>query len=286
MRAVGGKFGPPGPVYSLEKLFTEKELQLTHNTAALAAHKHILTHHVGKDGQVTESPSDSTEASHQEENDENLAAPMMERHHSTRSTRGGHANHHANFVDDKILGLETLTSFDLPANLEKISTHEPKLPPLNGQHYAKGYGKTADSNSPPSLMNEDINQDLALINMYKQYENIHGSGSVFQVENGGRKVLQSCITPLQDGRFVSYHQGQRPDGEAVRKELGLPTNGSSKDDGSGGVATPQKDAEREKEKAGGLTPGHAPTTMPMSRQSSVGGVVMSRQGSGKGKRRA
>ncbi|KAJ2894278.1 hypothetical protein MKZ38_007786 [Zalerion maritima] len=282
LKTNGGKHGTPTQTYSLDKLFTEKELLLTHNTAALAAHRHILTHGVGKDGLAAESPPGSGNEGNQDDNEEHLAAPMMERHHSTRSTRGGHAHH--NFIDDKVLGLEALTSFDLPSNLEKVTSHEPKLPPLSGLQYAKGYGKTSEMNTPPSLPSEEISQDLAIMGMYKQYETIHGKGSNFAVENGGRKVLETCITPLQEGRFVSYHQGKRPEGESVRKGLGLPTNsnGNVKEDVH--MVTPQKESDKDKA-MGGLTPGQPPTSVPMSRQSSLGGVGMSRQGSGRGKRR-
>lgn len=279
MRTVGVKPGAPTPVYSLDKLFTEKELLLTHNTAALAAHKHILTHGIGKNG-VTIEASGAANVGKSEDNEEPLAAPMMERHHSTRSTRGGNTHH--NFMDDKILGLEALTSFDIPNNLEKISSHEPKLPPLQGLQYSKGYPKTNEVNTPPSLANDEIGHDLSIIGMFKQYEQIHGRGSNFGVDNGGRKVLETCVTPLQNSRFVSYHRNEPPDADDLRKELNLPSNGNGRDDIN--LATPQR--ESEKEKVGAFATAHPSTSVPMSRQSSLGGVGMNRQGSGRGKKKS
>lgn len=282
LRSVGGNREHLTQTYSLDKLFTEKELMLTHNTAALAARKHILTHRVGKDGLVTESPTGSADALNNDDNEEHLAAPTMERHHSTRSTRGGHAQH--SLMDDKILGLETLTSFDIPSNLEKASSHEPKLPPLQGLQYAKGYGKTNEANTPPGLQTDEISHDLAVINMFKQYEKIHGRGSNFTVENGGRKVLEACVTPLQEGKIVSYHQGEKPEVDGIRSKLGLPASSSSGKE-EAGASTPQRDADKEKG-VGGVTPVHLTTTsVPMSRQSSVSAAGMSRQGSARGKRR-
>lgn len=300
LKTSTGKHGTPTQTYSLEKLFTEKELTLTHNSAALAAHKHILTHGVGSDGLAVDSPPGSGDSGAQEDNEEHLTAPMMERHHSTRSTRGGggaaHAHH--NLLDDKVLGLEALTSFDISGNLEKMSSHDPKIPPMQGLlHYTKAYGKTAEPNTPCSLQTDDISQDLAIINMYKQYENIHGMGSNFGVDNGGRKVLETCMAPLQAGKSVGFYQADRPETDSVRKGLGLPasTNGSGNGNGHGNgngngngkgkdkeTTTPQKDKDKAPET---LTPGQAPTSVPMSRQSSLGGVGMSRQGSGRGKRR-
>lgn len=245
-------------IYSIDKLFTERELSMTYNAAALAAHKYILSHPKNGADNGGGSPKD-TDSSNEEANGEDgdhddakspPSSQMMERQpsHATRSTRGG--AHNQSFVDDKVLGLVALGQLDLPANWDKIVAQEPKLPPLIPTQYAKPYSKSAEQNTPAGLANEDASADMAIMALFRQYEQVHGVGSNFDIPNGGRRLLEEMAYTPKDNRYVAYLQGPRPDPQKLQEELRLAAESGSN------------------------------TGVPMSRQSSLGGVAMSRQGTG------
>ncbi|KAH9907870.1 Sds3-like-domain-containing protein [Xylariomycetidae sp. FL2044] len=265
-----------GPVYSIDLLFTDKELSMTYNTAALAAHKHLLTRR-DANGNVLPSPEES-DAGNGEANDDDddTSAPAMERQpsHATRSTRGG--QNHQNFFDDKVLGIEGLANFELPGNLDRMAAQEPKLPPLIHSQYSKSYVKN-ESNTPTALAPDDAHHDLMVMNVFKTYQSRHGTGSNLDQSNGGRRILEAMAVPQSKSRYATYLKGPRPSVDALSETLGIPTNLG--DEPAGAVPT-------------NLAPGVAATAantssagVSMSRQSSLGGVAMSRSGSARGKRK-
>ena len=259
-----------GPVYSIDKLFTDKELSMTYNTAAMAAHKHLLTRRDANGNVIT--PPEGSESGNGEGNEDEdaaePAAPMMERQqsHTTRSTRGGHNNH--NFVDDKMLGIEGLANFDL-ANLDKMAAQEPKLPPLIHSQYSKAYVKS-ESNTPTALSNEDATHDTMVMNVLKNYQKQHGPGSNLDSVNGGRRLLEVTAPPQRKSKYVTYIQGDRPPIEHLSESLGIQS--SVRDDPVGAAPL-------------GVPTIGSPAGTSMSRQSSLGGVAMSRSGSARGKRK-
>jgi hypothetical protein len=254
-----------GPLYSIDKLFTDKELSLHYNTAAIAAHQYILRNRVNGVSSPDESDSGNGD-DNGDDVDSAPSAPMMERQvsHATRSTRGG-ANQ--NFLDDKILGIEGIANFEVPANLDLVHAQEPpKMPPPVPQQYLKPYPRSADQNYPVPLPQDDIVSDLSVIGFFKQYDQSHKPGSHLDAPNGLRKVLEAVATPYTQGRYVAFTSAPRDDPESLRDTLGLPAANNMRDQPS---------------------PGHAPSAailsnaaVPMSRQSSLGGVAMSRQGTG------
>ncbi|EPE07422.1 deacetylase complex subunit [Ophiostoma piceae UAMH 11346] len=295
-----------GPVYSIDKLFTDKELAMTYNNAALASHKYLLSHRtkVNSNGELVSSNSDTESG-----DDDNhgmssyrdatpLASVGMERvpSHATRSTRGGNngtsnAAASSNFVDDRLVGLEALTNFEMPSNLEKLAVNEPKMPPMFMSNYAKPHSKM-DANTPATLSGDDVSSDLSVIKTLRQYERAHGVGSNFDNSNGGRKVLEATAFAPHDSRYVAYLKHDRRDdpAEDLRKDLRLPAllssngNGHSSSNGPAAVTssvrdepmTPSHSASAAAAASALLNPLHA---TPMSRQSSQGGAAMSRQGS-------
>ncbi|KAI0200580.1 Sds3-like-domain-containing protein [Astrocystis sublimbata] len=256
-----------GPVYSMDKLFTDKELSLTYNTAALAAHKHLLTRRDAR-GNVLPSPEES-DGSNGEANDdeEELSAATMERQpsHTTRSTRGGQQN----FYDDKILGIEGLANFELPGNLSKMAAQDPKMPPLIQSHYVKAYVKS-ESNTPACLSLDETQHDLTVMTIYKNFQSKNGRGSNIDVDNGGRRLLETMSIPQRRSKNASYVQRPRPSTDALSDSLGV--SSSVRDDPAGSQLP--------------LNPvANSSAGAPMSRQSSLGGIGMSRTGSGRGKRK-
>ncbi|KAF5022005.1 hypothetical protein F66182_5962 [Fusarium sp. NRRL 66182] len=266
-----------GPVYSIDKLFTDKELSLNYNTAALAAHQYVLRNRVNGGGLSPEdSDSGHGEANGDHDADSQPSAPAMERSvsHATRSTRGG-TNH--NFLDDKVLGIEGIANFEV-GNLDLIHAQEPpKMPPPVPQQYLKPYPRTADQNFPVPLSNDDIQSDMSVMGYFKQYDASHKPGAHLDTQGGLRKVLEAVASPYQKSQYVAFTSAAREDPEHLRDTLGLPAISSLRDQPSpahAGAAT--------------SVAALSSAAVPMSRQSSAGGVAMSRQGSsstrGKGRK--
>jgi hypothetical protein len=256
-----------GPLYSIDKLFTDKELSLTYNTAAVAAHQYILRHH-GSGGQIPSPDSDSADEGHengdQDVNEPWPSAPMMERapSHATRSTRGGAT---LAFVDHKILGLEAIESFEVPSNLAKLHAQEaPRMPPSAPAQYLKPNLRSTDQNTPLALPVDTINADLQVMGYFKQFDQTYRSGSGLQMNGSFRAVLEQASIPSSEGKQIALVNVERRDPDQLRKELGLP---------------PAEQVSPEKQTGVAATAlGGAISAIPMSRQSSQGGVPMSRQG--------
>lgn len=254
-----------GPIYTIDKLFTDKELSLHYNTAALAAHRFILRN---KANGTAVLPEDSDSNNGDEGDSESVpSAPAMERNasHATRSTRGIPTQ---NLVEDKILGIEGIANFELPANLDMIHAQEPpKMPPPVPQQYLKPYPRTADQNFPVALSQDDIVSDLSVIGFFKQYDQTHKPGAHLDAPSGLRKVLEAVAVPYHQSKYVAFTGAPRDDPENVADALGLPTTSNLRDE-----VTPPRSGP------GGAS--YSAASVPMSRQSSTGG----RQGAAGGSR--
>lgn len=245
-----------GPLYSIDKLFTDKELSLHYNTSAIAAHQYVLRNRANGSGSSPEdSDSGNGDADNAEDNESIAAAPMMERQvsHATRSTRGAAQN----FIDDKILGIEGIANFEVPASLDLIHSLEPpKMPPPVPQQYLKPYPRSVDQNYPIPLSLDDVNSDLQVMDYMKRYDTTHKPGAYLDAPSGLRKILETVAVPYSQSRYVAFAGAPREDPESLRETLGVVS--SIRDQPSpmpGGYAA-----------------------APMSRQSSLGGVAMSRSG--------
>ncbi|TQW00556.1 hypothetical protein V2A60_001631 [Cordyceps javanica] len=275
-----------GPVYSIDKLFTDKELSMHYNTSAIAAHQYVLRNRANGNASLPDDDSDSGHANGDGDDNESTpsAAPAMERNvsHATRSTRGGGAAAAAsaaaaaqNFLDDKILGLEGIINFELPGNLDLIHAQEPpKMPPPVPQQYLKPYPRTADQNFPVPLSQDDIASDLTVMGFFKQYDQTHHRpGAHLDASTGMRRILEAVALPYHRGKYVAFTGAPRDDPEAVSDSLGL--------------ASSLRDQPSPPGPSGAAFSSAAAAAVPMSRQSS-GGTTMSRQatgGSGRGKGR-
>ncbi|KAL7624066.1 hypothetical protein AAE478_005623 [Parahypoxylon ruwenzoriense] len=281
-----------GPVYSIDKLFTDRELAMTYNAAALAAHKHLLIRR-DTNGNILTSPDESVAGNgDMNDDDEGMSAVAMERQpsHTTRSTRGGHGQQ--NFHDDQVLGIEALANFEIPGNLDKVSGYEPKLPPLIHSQYSKAY-RREESNAPPPAHDADRDRDLAVMKLFKTYQARHGVGANLEANNPGRKLLEAFAPPLHKSKYVAYTQGPRASFDNLSESLGIqesdlreePANAEAGNptSESAGVAKDSPAVAAKGSPAVGSK--DSPAGVPMSRQSSLGGVAMSRSGSARGKRK-
>ncbi|KAK8086193.1 nif-specific regulatory [Apiospora phragmitis] len=128
------------------------------------------------------------------------------------------------------------------------------------------------------LNQDDAQQDFMIMNVFKSYQRQKGTGSNIDEPNGGRRLLENMVYSPAAPRHVAYIQGQRPSVEHLSESLGVSSSSLRDEPGLGSSIL------------SGLAPGvvannHASPAPPMSRQSSYGGAAMSRQGSGRGKRR-
>ncbi|KAF6834978.1 deacetylase complex subunit [Colletotrichum plurivorum] len=252
-----------GPAYSIDKLFTEKELTMAYNAAAIAAHKHILRHKAYANG----GSSPGSDSGHGEDCDQDSeafhAAPMMERtsSHATRSTRAGI---NQNLID----AVEGANGLDLPKYLEILHPHEPaKLPSSSMTNYFKPVRGNTDANLPQSLSQDEIASDIMIMDLFKKYDANHKPGDSIDHPNGSRRLLEASIVPYTKAPWTGFKPGPRPDPTSLTDDL-QPIESSARDE----PPPPSSLA--------------AVAAVPMSRTSSAaGGAAMSRQGSSRGKGR-
>ncbi|XXG97230.1 hypothetical protein Hte_003525 [Hypoxylon texense] len=267
-----------GPVFSVEKLFTDKELAMTYNAAAVAAYKHLLRRDAN--GNIISSPDESVAGNGDaNDEDEDLSAVNMDRQpsHTTRSTRGGHGQQNAH--DDIALGVEALPI--LPNNLDRLASSEPKLPSFTHVNYTKPY-RADIANTPHCLETPERDNDLAVMRIFKNYQAHNGIGSNLNHSNGGRRLLETMVPPLPKGRLVAYTQGPLPSTEALSESLGV----QDSDLRSEQAGNEQKENAATAKDSPAVAAKDSAAAIPMSRQSSLGGAAMSRSGSGRGKRKA
>ncbi|RDA87931.1 hypothetical protein CP532_1687 [Ophiocordyceps camponoti-leonardi (nom. inval.)] len=257
-----------GVAWTIASLFTEKELSMHYNAAALASHSHILRHRTNGNAPSPQG-SDSGNGGDNEAGDgeaAQLSAPTMERQpsHATRSTRVAAQN---NFSDDKFFGIEGIGSYDLPSNLDLMhgSDCTPKMPMVtNYPPYTKANAK-ADPSLPSTLSEKEVSLDSQIMACLKQYDLNRSPGSHLDNPKGLRKTFEAVSVPYQAGRFVSFAKVNREnETEALRESFG--------------VGLPPTSNVRDQQSPGRGMNGQAAGGTPMSRQSSAGGVAMSRQG--------
>ncbi|KAK1703970.1 Sds3-like-domain-containing protein [Colletotrichum lupini] len=251
-----------GPAYSIDKLFTEKELSMAYNAAAVASHKHILRHKPYANGGSSPGSDSGNGDENGEHDSEALSAPTMERtsSHATRSTRAGI---NQNLID----AVEGANGLELPKYLEIMQPHEPaKLPSVSVTNYFKPVRGNTDGNLPQPLSHDEINSDIMVMDMFKKYDYNHKPGDSIDHPNGSRRILEASITPYTMTPYTGFKPGPRPDPTKLREDL-MPIESSIRDE-----APPSSLA--------------AIAAVPMSRTSSAtGGAAMSRQGSARGKGR-
>ncbi|RDW64906.1 hypothetical protein BP6252_10557 [Coleophoma cylindrospora] len=216
-------------LYSVEKLFTEKELSLTYNTAALAAHQYMVRHPPYGNDSLDSPPNGKSESSseygkgHRENDDEMDALPSpvaMERQysHATRSTRNAAP---VNFG----MGVEGIADLNYPGNLSALARQIPKLPPNLPSVMQKAYVKGDTANQPSGLAADEASAELDVIRKARSYNDDRGYGRNLELHHGGRTLLAEVATPKRpsspSGKFSHF---LKADGREMlshlREELG------------------------------------------------------------------
>ena len=249
-------------LYSIDKLFTEKELAMTYNQAALAAHRYMQRHQPYAEDVDTPPNGKSEEGSELEKTviaemdfnddaDSLLGGADMARQfsHATRSTRGAMM---PNFVTG--IGVDALGDLNYPGNMEALTKQIPKMPPFLAAVMQKGYVKGDAANQPAGLTSDEATAELDIIRRGRSYNDTAGFGRNLELDNGGKPLLEAVATPRR------YEYWVKSDNKGLLDGKGLLTS------------------NLREELAGGE---------PMSKQSSrgiseMGGTPMSRQNTGEG----
>lgn len=281
------------PVYSIDKLFTEKELAMNYNYAAQAAFEYIVRHKVAGSGGGSppngsaSSNSDNPDTQNQNDDKDDIAgsppaAPAMERQfsHATRSTRGAANGNHVLHN-----GVEVVADIALPQNISRISTLMPKHPPLIPANMATSWRKET-ANQPQQATEEQIAADLYHIRQCKQVNSLEIEGEKNPVRsldlNGDREVLKTMLAP--PGQFqtlLTVPDGKIPSNEARRRDEPTQSSysnvrGEAIGEGMGGVGMSTQTSFAGYSDAGGV-PMSRSGTNDMSRTGNEGGRRRGRQ---------
>ncbi|KAF2092186.1 hypothetical protein K490DRAFT_70835 [Saccharata proteae CBS 121410] len=272
------------PAYSIDRLFTDKELAMTMNHAALAT-SHFFAKLKSQDQQreqrqeqqVTNGTANGTsadtvmpDATHEADpaaatpDDSTPAAPEMERTQSYHATRG---STRTNPLADLALAAERTSTLPFAPSVA------PVILPAN-----VGTKANASAPTPPGLSNADVDHDFALM-----ARPTDGSDDL------NEKLLKAAVAPLRTRQYQLMPPG------AVREEAGPPagTRGilpqgidyaaMSAGNSVAGAASVASEAAAPTSAPAAATGGVA-----MSRTgngSSLGGVEMRRTASGRGRGR-
>ncbi|KFY85604.1 hypothetical protein V500_08258 [Pseudogymnoascus sp. VKM F-4518 (FW-2643)] len=263
---------PECPLYSVDKLFTEKELSLLERQAAEAAHKYMVRHKFNEAATRSQSDSDGSRngdadpRNNDSTPDSPLIAPAMDR--TTRSTRGIGGTT-SGFIGST--GIEVIADLTLPSTFTGQLNQMPRLPPPLYPSMTKFFGSTKGDNMRPNLTEgvagDELNQDMNRIEWGKRVNSQLKPGASLDqdVETdkgtipGDRRFLAAAIA--EPGVYPVWLSGKKRE-ERIESEFGV---------GKRAAARLGLDAEEMGSTA-------------MSKQSSrggseVGGVEMSREGS-------
>ncbi|KAI9648685.1 hypothetical protein NHQ30_003323 [Ciborinia camelliae] len=212
-------------LYSIDKLFTDKELAMTYNQAAQASYAYMVRHapyeddnnspQNGRSDSSSDTDKMNTTAGDPENDgpDSPPAAPTMERQpsHATRSTR-------ANLNTGT--GIDILSDLAYPGNMAAITKQIPKLPPLLASNMQKGYVKGDAANQPQGLAPDEVNAELEIIRRGRTYNDERGFGKNLDLENGGKSLLEAVSTPRRAQTYYVRSDNKGSMLSNLREELG------------------------------------------------------------------
>lgn len=255
---------PELPLYSVEKLFTEKELSLLERQAAEAAHKYMVRHKFNEaasrsqtDGSDGSRNGDDDKANNESNPDSPLIAPTMDR--TTRSTRGiGGAT--SGFIGST--GIEVIADLTLPSTFTGQLNQMPRLPPPLYPSMTKYFGSTKGDNLRPNLTEgvagDELSQDMNRIEWGKRINaQLKPGASLDQdVETergtipGDRRFLAAAIA--EPGTYAVWLSGRKRE-EKVESEFGVGKRAAARlVDGDDGSAVMSKQSSRGGSEAGGV----------------------------------
>jgi hypothetical protein len=294
LRSVDKSSDPETSAYTVEKLFTDKELSMLERQAAEAAHRYMVRHNFNDAHSLTNGSGASIDADATSESDRDASpavAQAMDR--TTRSTRGVGAQ--TGFITST--GIEVVADLTLPSTFTGMQTTLPKLPPPLYMVVNKGAAK-GESGRP--LLTEGVNGDELAIDMNRiqwgrdinvkvrpgasldESVQVQETGAVVP---GDRQFLAAAVAPvtkyslwLSKGRNEPRSQKEEDEEEEDGEGEGLGKKTAARRLLAGEGDTP---ASGRSSRAGSEV-----SAPPMSRQNSgFGSVPMSRENSRRGGRR-
>ncbi|KHJ35603.1 putative deacetylase complex subunit protein [Erysiphe necator] len=184
------------PLYSIEKLFTEKELAMTYNNAALAAYSYIVRHdetessqiHPSADPLLDKKPKLDTKLENEEKDSSVLNGVSSERKqpNSTKSSRDFYTSG---------FGIDALNDVNVDSNFQLLVRQTPKLPPISQSGFRNCLNKNEGNNSPASLSHEDITVELDLMRRARQLNDQKGLGYNLQADDKILGLLKEVVNP-------------------------------------------------------------------------------------------
>jgi hypothetical protein len=236
------------PLYSIDKLFTEKELSMTYNTAALAAYSYMHRNYAdaveSPPNGKSESTSENDKATGADHDGDDADSPPVgadmarQVSHATRSTR-------QNF------GIETLHGIENPGVIQALTRQIPKLPQMINTIAGRAFAGKNESVVPLSgLSADDVNAEMEAIRRARAINDEKGPGSNLKDE-ATRSMLERSFSHRREEDQISY---------LVHNKASAVTPSNARDElvGLGGVPMSQQNSQ-------GVA-------------SSLGGTAMSRQG--------
>jgi hypothetical protein len=187
-------------LYSVEKMFTEKELAMTYNNAALAAHAY-MTRHTTDD--LDSPPNGSSESSGEngkgptadtENDDPPSPPPGMERQpsHATRSTRAPFSSNYMGMNVDLVTANGGLYT---PPNIQAIARQMPKMPPLINLMGTRTFTRNDPVVTLSGLSDQEAAAELALIKRARAHNDEHGYGRNLDDDAGAKQLLKNASFP-------------------------------------------------------------------------------------------
>ncbi|KAI9746022.1 MAG: hypothetical protein M1818_000703 [Claussenomyces sp. TS43310] len=196
------------PLYSIDKLFTEKELSMIYNTSAIAAHQYVVSHRAqvngGGSSQHGSSQSNPGDNEHDVDHEDGANAPnsppMMERQisHATRSTRGGLGL--GNFSTG--IGIDVIGDLSQPGNFARVSAQLPKMPPPISSVMHKAYNKET-ANSPMGVSIDEAIRDMHHIDQSKELNAQAGLGTSLDADDVKDRLLLGAAVS-QPGTYATF----------------------------------------------------------------------------------
>ncbi|CZT09341.1 related to nif-specific regulatory protein [Rhynchosporium agropyri] len=213
-------------LYSVDKLFNEKELTMAYNTAALAAHSYMLRHPPFSDDphNQTNGKSDSSsdhdkvptsgEADAEDADSPSTGAAMMERQfsHATRSTRG------AAVVSGYGIDMFNDNDMNYPPNLLSLTRQIPRLPQMIFQQNSRQFASNPSKDAIATLQGlsaEDANADIEVMRRARTHNDEKGYGSNLDLEQGARSLLEEAAFPKKYQHWVKSDNKDKLTGHAI-----------------------------------------------------------------------
>ncbi|KAL2069946.1 hypothetical protein VTL71DRAFT_14626 [Oculimacula yallundae] len=213
-------------IYSVDKLFNEKELAMAYNTAALAAHSYMLRHPPFSDDAEnhTNGKSDSSsehdkapavgDADAEDADSPPTGGAMMERQfsHATRSTRGA--------AVASGYGIDMFNDNDMnyPPNLLSLTRQIPRLPQMIVQQNARQFASNPSKDAIATLQGlsaEDANADIEVMRRARTHNDEKGYGNNLEIEQGARSLLEEAAFPKKYQHWVKSDNKDKILGHAV-----------------------------------------------------------------------